>query len=234
VSTAPATTARPLGNRPSKIFATRGDGTFDAWSVAYRSEAPGEIPLPVLTALAGSPFGTQVASPSPSPSGIGLRALRDGNLVLYVPTGAGLGLWSLATGVPTEIDGSPFLLNPPGGTLGTPLFTGPVNALRIYAAGIGSGYIAAAALDAASVPKPLPGSPWNFAPDLTNISCATLVAGSTAQRVRLIASDAGNRRIGVFDILTDSPTPVSVAGSPFVMTETPSDLASGIATLVDP
>ena len=60
------------------------------------------------------------------------------------------------------------------------------------------------------------------------------VAGATLGSVRLIASDAGNRRIGVFDLPAGGAMPVPVAGSPFSMTYTPSELASGIAVLGAP
>jgi hypothetical protein len=41
----------------------------------------------------------------------------------------------------------------------------------------------------------------------------------------------GNRRIGVFDLPPGGGRPVPVTGSPFALTETPAELASGLAVL---
>src|SRR6185295_10255428 len=128
----------------------------------------------------------------------------------------------------SKVDGSPFALALPSGTPGTPMFAGP---RMSYIAGIGSGDIAAAAVDLAGVPTPVPGSPWSFAPEITNISCMVFAPGRLPGRLRLIVTDAGHRRLGVFDVVGDSRIPVPVAGSPFVMTDTPADLAAGLAIL---
>lgn len=229
VSTSPARAMVTFGLRPSQVYATRGDGTFDAWSVAYAPDtanSPGL--LPVLTPLAGSPFGT--AQASPSSGGLVYLAARDHNDLLYVPTAAGLAVWHVGNPpTATEADGSPFALNPPGGELSRPqLLTSPLPR-TIYMAGIGTGYLVGATLDAAGAPTAIPGSPWSFAPDLTNLSC--IITTPAPSGVRLIVSDAGNRKIGVFDVHGTAAMPAAVPGSPFTMTETPSELASGIAIL---
>jgi hypothetical protein len=188
--------------------------------------------MPVLTPLAGSPFGAPMAS-APA-SGIAYAVRADDDL-LYVPSAAGLRAWRVeGPRAVTEIAGSPFALTPPSGTLSAPLFLGSRTARTIYMAGTGSGYVVGAALDDAGAPSALPGSPWNFAPDVTNISCMTTARGPTTTILRLIASDAGNRRIAVFDLPAGAAKPVAVPGSPFQLTDTPSDLASGIVVLQPP
>jgi len=94
----------------------------------------------------------------------------------------------------------------------------------------GSGYLVGATLDASGLPTAMPGSPWNYSPELTNLSCFTSASGATEGAVRLIALDAGNGRVGVFDPPAgDGGRPVPVVGSPFALSQTPSELASGIA-----
>jgi hypothetical protein len=213
--------------RPFKLYATRGDNTFDAWSVSYQPLEAGGFPSPVLTPLDGSPFGTPVASPA---GGITYMNMPDGDM-LYVPSAEGLRVWSAGGSSPvTELAGSPFALNPPDGTLSRPLLIGRGRTRTIYMAGVGTGYIVAATLDEAGTPTQVPGSPWNFAPSVTNLSCM-IATSSPSGAVRLIATDAGNRRIAVFDLPAGSAAPVPVPGSPFVMADTPSELASGIAVL---
>jgi alkylation response protein AidB-like acyl-CoA dehydrogenase len=74
--------------------------------------------------------------------------------------------------------------------------------------------------------------PWDFTPALTNLSCLAAVDGPAPVSARLLAVDAGNRRIGVLDVPADGGQPVPVTGSPFQLTDTPSELASGIAVLL--
>jgi hypothetical protein len=232
ISTLSARSMTFFGLRPSKLYTTRGDDTFDAWSVSYPSLGGGQIPLPVLTPVEGSPYGTP--GPSQAASGITYATMPDDDM-LYVPSTEGLRVWRTSGGASvTEVAGSPFALNPPSGTLGRPVFASSSSRTStIYMAGIGTGYIVAATLDEAGIPTQVAGSPWNFAPDVTNISCLTR-ATSASGAVRLIATDAGNRRIAVFDLPAGSTTPVPVPGSPFVMADTPSELASGIAILQPP
>jgi len=228
LSTLAATSIALAGDR---LYATRTDGMFDAWAVTYPldlSQFPGR---PVLTRLDGSPYG----QPSASPAGITYRATRDGNGLLYATTTAGLRLWSVdSSGIPKEIDGSPFVLGLPGSTPGDPVFINQAGSSRMYLASVGSGSIVGAKIDSSGAPTPAAGSPWSYAPDLTNISCMIVAPGRSPNNPMLIASDAGNRRIGVFDVALDTGKPVPVAGSPFVMTETPSERASGIAVLGGP
>jgi hypothetical protein len=222
VTTAPAAAMTLFGGRPSLTFTTRGDGRLDAWSLAYEP-SPGLTATPRATAFDGSPF--DVASNGSEISYIGRR---NDSALLWVPTAAGLGVWEVdpQTHVPHELAGSPVALAAPAGALATPLFT---DRRVIYVASVGSGYLAAATLDAASMPSQVAGSPWNFAPDLTNLSCITTIPGPTPDEIRLLAVDAGNRRIGVFDLPPGGGRPVPVAGSPFALAETPAELASGIA-----
>jgi hypothetical protein len=227
ISTSSARAMTFFGLRPFLMYTTRGDDTFDGWSVSYQPLGAQARVLPVLQALDGSPFGT----PSPSAgSGIVYATMPDDDL-LYVPSAAGLRVWRAnGSATVTEVAGSPFALSPPSGTLSRPVFTGSSRARTIYMAGVGSGHIVAAALDEAGIPSPAAGSPWNFAPDVSNISCMMgTLAPSGA--MRLIASDAGNRRVAVFDLPAGSATPVPVRGSPFAMTDTASEVASGIAIL---
>jgi hypothetical protein len=230
ISTAAATDFALVGAPPSRLYAARGDGTFDAWSIAYESDpANGFATLPVLTALGGSPFGGPAGPPLSLPAQLLHRVSADGQDLLYVSTSAGLGLWRIdPAGVPTEVGGSPFALGLPAGTPSSPLFADPG---VIYIAGTGSSSIAAAVVDRAGVPSSLSGSPWSLAPGVTNISCAVLAPGRAAHNPRLIVSDAGHRRLGVFEILGDAPAPAPVAGSPFAMTDTPADLAAGLVVL---
>jgi hypothetical protein len=207
-------------------------GAVIRWSVSYQNDpADSTGPLPVLRPLDGSPYGTPGAA-APGAE-IVYAARRNEDDLLYVTTTAGLGLWRIdrSTRKATEIAGSPFALNPPNTTLSQPLFFRSPGSRAIHMAATGSGYIVGATLDSAGAPHPAPGSPWNFAPDLTNISCMTAAMGSTPKSFRLIATDAGNRRIGVFDLPAGAAMPIPVPGSPFPMTDTPSELASGIAIL---
>ena len=230
ISAVPAKQLMLFGQLPSRLYTTRGDDTFDAWSVSYAAgpdTGNGAITMPVVTPLTGSPFGT----PDSSAPGAGIAFAASASNLLYVPSAAGLRLWQVVV-TATEVPGSPFALNAPSGTLGTPLrFTAPRQPTTLYMPSVGSGYIVGATADADGIPTAAPGSPWNFAPDVTNLSCMTAVAASPGG-FRLIASDAGNRRIAVFDLPTGAAKPVPVTGSPFAMTETPSELASGIAVLV--
>jgi len=233
VSPSPASAMAFFGLLPTRVYTTRGDGRFDGWSVAYQTGA-NNTRMPVLAALDGSPYGTPQASASASAIVYSFRTGLDD--ALYVPTGAGLGLWDVAPGshAATEVAGSPFSLNPPSGSLGRPLIYSAPRSRPMYMAASGSELIVGATLDAAGVPSASPGSPWSFAPDLTNVSCLTGAAGATpSSPQRLIAIDAGNRRINVFDVPVRGEKPIPVPGSPFTMTDTPSELASGIAVLGD-
>jgi hypothetical protein len=237
VSTAAARSMALFGDRPSQVYATRGDGTFDAWSATYPSTGDGRIPQPVLTPLNGSPFGAPASGTTSS--SIGLLPRRNDSSLVYVTSSAGLGVWKIDNGArtATELHGSPFALTPPSGALGRPLFVGAATGRTgqaIYMAAEGSGNLVGATLDPDGVPTQVAGSPWNFAPDLTNISCATVVTSATSGSLRLIVTDAGNHRIGVFDAARGAVKPVPVPGSPFPLTDTPSELASGIAVLGAP
>ena len=229
ISAAPARSITLFGQLPTRVYTTRGDDTFDAWSASYKpgqDTGNGAITMPVLAPLTGSPFGT----PDTSAPAAGTAFATNNNL-LYVPSPAGLRLWQVVV-TATEVPGSPFALNAPSGTLGAPLLFGGVRTpTTIYMPSMGSGYIVGAIADTTGAPSAAPGSPWNFAPDVTNLSCMTTAAASPGG-TRLIASDAGNRRIAVFDLPGGAAKPIPVAGSPFTMTETPSELASGIAVLV--
>lgn len=224
VTTSPAAAMTLFGDRPSLAFTSRGDRRLDAWSLAYEPQ-PGLTATPRATLIDGWPV--DVASNGAEP--VYLPRTNDRTL-LWVPTAAGLGVWQIdpQTQLPHELTGSPVPLAAPSGALGTPLFTGMQ---VIYMASVGSGYLAAAQLDAARMLSVAAGSPWNFAPDLTNLSCIATIPGPTPDANRLLAVDAGNRRIGVFDLPAGGGRPVPVVGSPFVLTETPAELASGIAVL---
>lgn len=215
-----------FGDRPALIFTTRGDGSVDSWSASYVPQPEGTGVNVVATASAGSPF--TVAS---NGAGVAYIVPRNSNPLLWVPTAAGLGLWQLdpQTLVPHELAGSPVALAAPSGSLTTPVFA---SSQVIYMASAGSSYLVGATLDAVDVPSPAAGSPWSFAPALTNLSCIATLPGLTAVAPRrLVAADAGNRRVGVFDLPPGGARPVPVAGSPFALTETPAELASGIAVL---
>jgi hypothetical protein len=223
-----------FGTRPSELYATRSDGRFDAFTVAYPRTADGSVPTPVVTAMNGSPFGVPVASTASA--GLTLVTRRNADSLLYAPGPDGLGVWKVDSGArtATEITGSPFALTPPSGALGRPIFITTLDGPALFQPAMGSGYILAAKVSPIGAPSQVAGSPWNFAPDVTNLSCAQLITVASSSRpTRLIAADAGNRRIAVLDISIDLTRPVPVAGSPFTMTDTPSELASGIAVLAE-
>lgn len=229
VTTTPAASMLLNGTiRPSGIFATRGDGRLDAWAITYVPQA-GQLPMPVAAPLAGSPYA---ASATGAGVDIGAFGVQYSVENVYVGTPAGLGVWQRDphTGGLAEVSGSPFPLAAPSGVLsGSHLNLGSTK--ELYMVSTGSGYLVGATLDTSGLPTAMPGSPWNYSPDLTNLSCFTSASGATEDAVRLIALDAGNGRVGVFDPPADGGRPVPVAGSPFALTQTPSELASGIAVL---
>jgi hypothetical protein len=73
LSTNSATSIALSGAPPSRLYATRNDGTFDAWSVTYELDVSDLTQRPVLTPLAGSPYGRRVASRLPRGSPIAGR-----------------------------------------------------------------------------------------------------------------------------------------------------------------
>ena len=228
VTTTPAASMLLSGTiRPVEILAARGDGTLDAWSMTYALLGD-RLPVPVAMPLAGSPYPASATG-----SGVGIKFSGPLGSVehVHVGTPAGLGVWERdrQTGRLAEVSGSPFPLAAPSGVLsGSYLGLGSRN--KMYLVSTGSGYLVGATLDASGRPTAMPGSPWNYSPDLTNLSCFTSASGATAGAVRLIALDAGNGRVGVFDPPAgDGGRPVPVVGSPFALSQTPSELASGIA-----
>jgi hypothetical protein len=225
VTTTPATAMTVVGQLPSRLFTTRGGGTIDTWSVAYAPPPDGVGVVPVATPVnRDAPF-----SAGSNDTGLVYLFRRNTGPLLWVPTMAGIGVWQFdPQAQPQELTGSPVPLAAPSGTLTTPIVFGRS---AVYIASAGSEFIAGATVDAASVPSVAPGSPWSFAPDLTNLSCITAIPGPTPDGVRLLAVDAGNRRVGVFDLPPGEARPVPVAGSPFPLTETPVELASGVAVL---
>ena len=166
---------------------------------------------------------TSLGTPT-MPSGTAI-SVRPGHPELYLPASDGT-ITVLAvdpnTGAAGPITGSPFGLGTAAGVIpDTPVFTPDGN--RMYIGPFESGAIVGASLDAAGAPTPMTGSPWDFSPALTSISCVSM----SADGKYLLAADDPGKVIGVFTFDAGG-TPTQVTGSPFVHT-TPSSSVSGMA-----
>ena len=205
----------------SRLYSNGRDGT-----VAGYATDPTATP-PSVTALPASPYGT----PSATASSFGISAAYPS--MLLVPSTSGLALWNVdpTTGVPAEAAGSPFTsIEPPSGAMEMPAAvewsipgTG-YDGIGSVMGAWGSGYVVGFAINS-GVPTALSGSPWNVG--LSNVSCVGMISDDVSPSPRVLALDAGNKRVGIYDYDPEHGTMTPVSGSPFSFDA--SELANGFA-----
>jgi sugar lactone lactonase YvrE len=167
-----------------------------------------------LTAVAGSPTTVRAPFSSPGKGPTGVTAALDPQarfLFVLDGTAPNMYVYSVsATGMLTQISGSPFAI----GVTGTALAVSPSGKF-VYAAGYGQAQIAAMAVNQSSGALTLvPGSPFDNGP-FRNGGAPISDAHVDASGKYLVLADSENAEITVFAIDQSTGALTNVSGSPF-------------------